>query len=74
MHHRRKRGAIIKSRNRVKEQDDNPIETRCPYCNHTQEVTEDNIYICGTQTKTYWCESCGELYWVGMKLIDYKYS
>lgn len=67
------RGFKIPSRNK-KVVDENPIETICPYCKHKQLVTEHNTEILFTQTKSYWCEKCGEQYLVGLRVFDYKYS
>lgn len=61
------------SRNRVRE-DEDPLKTTCTYCRHTQDVTDDNKEKLFTNTKTYWCEKCGEQYMVGLKDIEYKYS
>lgn len=66
-------GFKIPSRNK-KIVDENPTETICPYCNHKQEVTEDNTEILFTQTKTYWCEKCQQQYMVGLRCYEYKYS
>ena len=68
----RKSGAIIKSRNK-KVVDENPLETVCPICKHKQVVTDANTEVV-FNTKTYWCEKCGEQYLIGMAVFDYVYS
>lgn len=66
-------GFKIPSRNK-KVIDEDPLETVCPYCKHRQQVTEENTEILFTQTRAYWCEGCEEMYLIGMKVYDYKYS
>lgn len=67
------RGFKYPSRNK-KVIDDDPIETKCPYCGHKQGVTDENTEILFTQTKSYWCEKCSQQYLIGMRVYDYKYS
>lgn len=79
----RKRGAIIKSRNKKVIQK-NPIRTTCPYCGNINqhevinEQCEENELIneekFSKNTTIYWCEKCGWEYLQGLKNIEYHYS